>query len=278
MAKSQLNSRTFWRPKGSLRGVPVFLFHGITRTNNQMTRAQGRKYCITHAQFRGHLEMIRSQEYVVSTLGGFWQAGRQANEVNRTAVITFDDGHASDYEAAFPLLQQFGHHAEFFVNPGTINRPKFLSWSQIAEMHRAGMSFQSHGWDHVDLRVLSSRELYHQLRDSKGELQYRLGARVDVLSAPYGLVNRRIIEAALEVGYRAVCCSRNWPAQPGNCLINRVAVYSRTTTGQALRLLRGNPWSYAARLARAGLVCIPRQLLLSLRPELLTVRKSGAEA
>ena len=278
MAKSQLNSRTFWQSKCRLRGVPVFLYHGITRTNNQRTRAGGRKYCITYEQFRGHLQVIQSQKYVVSTLGSLWHAGRVSDEANRTTVITFDDGHASDYEAALPLLQQFGLRAEFFVNPATVNRPGFLSWPQIAEMHRAGMSFQSHGWDHVDLRALSSPELYHQLRDSKRELQGRLGANVDVLSAPYGLVNRRIIDAALEVGYRAICCSRSWPAQPGNCLINRVAVYSRTTTGQAQRLLRGNPWSYAAKLARAGLVCIPRRLLLSFWPKLLTVRKSGAEA
>ena len=215
MAKSQLNSRTFWRPKCSLRGVPVFLYHGITGTTSETTPAEERKYCITEEQLRSHLEVIHSQEYAITLLNSVWQHGGRANEANRTAVITFDDGHASDYEVAFPLFQRFGHCAEFFINTATVNRPGFLSWSRIAEMHRAGMSFQSHGWDHVDLCSVPPPELYHQLGDSKREMENRLGACVDILSAPYGLLNCRVIKAALEAGYRAVCCSRNWPAQPG---------------------------------------------------------------
>jgi len=211
MAKSQLNSRTLWPPKCSLRGVPVFLYHGIVGTTSQTTPTEERKYWITGVQFRNHLEVIHSQEYVLTPLDSVWQHGGQANEAIRTAVITFDDGHASDYEVAFPLIQRFGHRAEFFINTATVNRPGFLSWSQVAEMHRAGMSFQSHGWDHVDLCSLPPRELYHQLRDSKREMENRLGAGVDVLSAPYGLLNSRVTRAAVEVGYRAICCSRNWP-------------------------------------------------------------------
>jgi peptidoglycan/xylan/chitin deacetylase (PgdA/CDA1 family) len=278
MAKNQLNSHTSWRPKHGLRGVPVFLYHGITATNNQTTLAEGKKYWVTEDQFRDHLGVIHSQGYAVTKLNSVWQHGDRTNVGIRTTVITFDDGHASDYEVVFPLIQRFGHCAEFFINTATVNLPRFLSWSQIAEMHRAGMSIQSHGWDHVDLCSLPPRELYHQLRDSKWEMENRLGARVDVLSAPYGLLNSRVTRAAVEVGYRAICCSRNWPAQPGNCIINRVAVYSHTTAGQVGRLLRGNPGSYAARLARAAVLCIPKKLILSFRPELLTVHKSGVGA
>jgi peptidoglycan/xylan/chitin deacetylase (PgdA/CDA1 family) len=278
MAKSRLDSHTFPRRMYGLQGVPVFLYHGIIGTNNEPTPPEGKKYWITQEQFRSQLQVIQSHNHVVTTLSSFSQPSRPANEVIRNTIITFDDGRASDYEAAFPLLQHFGDRAEFFINPANVNRTGFLWWPQIAEMHRAGMSFQSHGWDHIDLCDLPSRELNHQLRDSKRELQNRLGARVDVLSVPYGLLNGRVFETALEVGYRAVCCSRNWPAKPENCIINRVAVYSHTTAGQVGRLLRGNPWSYAARAARSALLYVPKKLILSLRPQLVTVRKSGAKA
>ncbi len=278
MAKGQLDSRAFSRPKYSLRGVPVFLYHGITGKSNQTTPAEGKKYWITQEQFRSQLQVIESQQYVVTTLSTFSQPSRPANDAARNTIITFDDGHASDYEVAFPLLQHFGHCAEFFINPAVVNTAGFLSWLQIAEMHRAGMSFQSHGWDHIDLCDLPSRELNHQLRDSKRELQNRLGARVDVLSVPYGSLNGRVFDTAMEVGYRAVCCSRNWPAKPANSIINRVVVYSHTTVGQVGRFLRGNPWSYAARGIRAALLCVPKKLILSFRPQLITVRKSGAKA
>ena len=66
----------------------------------------------------------------------------QGKEQVQTLLKTFDDGRATDYEVAFPLLLAAGVRAEFFVNTATIERAGHLTWSQIMEMHRAGMSFQ----------------------------------------------------------------------------------------------------------------------------------------
>ena len=46
-------------------------------------------------------------------------------------------------EASLGLGEAAGARAEFFINTATIGQPGYLTWGQVAEMHRAGMSFQS---------------------------------------------------------------------------------------------------------------------------------------
>jgi len=201
-----------------------------------------------------------------------WDGAGTRNSVNAPVVLTFDDGLASHYEVAYPLLSRIGAKAEFFVNTATIGHPGYLTWPHIMEMHRAGMSFQSHGHDHVDLSRLSLRSLERRVVDSKHLIEDRLGCAVDFLAIPYGLVNNRVMEAALEAGYRAVCDSGGWPARPGGRRICRVPIYGHTTLREFRRLLSGNALTYAARQARALFVALPKRLLLHLAPARLGVR------
>jgi peptidoglycan/xylan/chitin deacetylase (PgdA/CDA1 family) len=189
-----------------------------------------------------------------------------------SVVLTFDDGRASDFEVAFPLLLEAGTRAEFFVNTAAIGRPGFLSWRQMAEMQARGMSFQSHGHDHVDLTPLPRRVVEWQLDESKRRLEDRLGSPVEFLAAPYGRLSRRVVEVAGQVGYRAVCTSRSWPARPGARLVDRIAIYRHTTPGEFSRLLGGHAIPYVIRAARATLLFAPKRLLLRRAPGRLGVQ------
>jgi hypothetical protein len=92
---------------------------------------------------------------------------------------------------------------------------------------------------------------------------------VDFLAAPYGLLNRRVVRAAREVGYRAVCTSWNWPARPGAATLGRLAVHDRTTPAEFSQLLQGRPAILARRMARALLAQVPKRILLRLKPSRL---------
>ena len=70
---------------------------------------------------------------------------------------------------------------------------------------------------------------------SSGELLAERARGVDFLAAPYGLLDRRVLDTAREVGYQAVCGSLSWPARPGAAIVNRVAVYRNTTTARYRR-------------------------------------------
>jgi peptidoglycan/xylan/chitin deacetylase (PgdA/CDA1 family) len=152
--------------------------------------------------------------------------------------ITFDDGHRSNYETAYPLLEQYGLRATFFVLAGCLGGSiEYLSWSQAREMVASGHRVQSHGWSHRLLTQCGPRELEEELSRSKQELENRLGIGVDSFSAPGGRWNERIVAAAARAGYKFMFHSNPW-MRPQNLegvrIQGRLMVTSRMD-GQALR-------------------------------------------
>jgi peptidoglycan/xylan/chitin deacetylase (PgdA/CDA1 family) len=252
-----------------LSGIPVLMYHGIAALGVGVD-VRDRKYWVAASSFRQQLEQLRHTGRRTVGLGTHWgrqRAGDGANDV----VLTFDDGRASDYEVAFPLLLEMGARAEFFVNTGTIGQPGHLTWAQIAEMQRAGMSFQSHGHDHIALLPLTRDMLHWQLRTSKQLLEDHLGRAVDFFAAPYGLLGRHVLETAFESGYAAVCNSRHWPAHVGARVVNRVAVHGDTSATQFAGLLEGDLSAYLPGFSLMAAKELPKRMLLRLRPEALGV-------
>jgi peptidoglycan/xylan/chitin deacetylase (PgdA/CDA1 family) len=247
--------------------VPVLMYHVVADA------APGRapdKYTVSTGQFREQIGLVERHGFRLSRLDELWDAPAPAPA--GAAVITFDDGEASHYTRAFPLLMERGGRADFFVNTATVGREGFLTWPQIAEMQRAGMGFHSHSHDHVVLLGLRPEALRRQLRDSRQALEDRLGAAVTFLAAPYGLLDRRVVSTALEAGYRAVCTSSSRPGRPGADTVGRLAVYPWTAPAEFVRLLRLRPGTLLRRRARETAVAAPKRVLLRVRPRWLGVQ------
>jgi len=264
-------SRSF---RGRFPRIPVLMYHAVG--DSPLSDAHEEKYRVSATQLRDHLKRITDAGYRCSLLGELWNSVVARIEKGSSVVLTFDDGRMSDYERAYPLLLEAGVRAEFFVNTGMIGLPGYLGWTQVAEMSRAGMSFQSHGHDHVALTRLGRAALQRQLRESRRQIEDRLGSPVKFLAVPYGFINGRVKELAHQAGYRAICSSRPWPARAGSTIIGRVAVDAATGPRELLRLVELDPVCYAARALRAGLVYFPRQLRLRLAPARFSVFAAGA--
>ncbi len=58
----------------------------------------------------------------------------------RHALVTFDDGYADNYAAAYPILRARGLSATFFVATGFVDRPCLPWWDEIAWMVRSSPS------------------------------------------------------------------------------------------------------------------------------------------
>lgn len=71
----------------------------------------------------------------------------------KPVVITLDDGYRDNYENAFPILQDAGMKATFFVVTDFIDegRAGYLDWEMVEEMASAGMRIEPHSKTHPDL-------------------------------------------------------------------------------------------------------------------------------
>jgi peptidoglycan/xylan/chitin deacetylase (PgdA/CDA1 family) len=259
-----------------LSGVTVFMYHGIGSAPG--VDHGDPRYWISGDLFRQHLAGIHDAGHRIALLGEVWSGVWPNGRGRPPIVLTFDDGRASDYEVAYPLLLEAEARAEFFLNTHTIGRPGYLTWTQVAEMQRQGMSFQSHGDRHVVLLGLPRPALDRELRRPKLVLEDRLGGPVDFLAAPYGLFDRRVVSVARTVGYRAVCTSRCWPARPGASTVNRVAVYPDTTSTRFAAFLDQSPLHHLPDLVRTALLHLPKRAALKLCPGLLGVGRAAEGA
>lgn len=234
----------------TLRGVPVLQYDGLGTALPADVEERLANHWITPVALGRQLGVMRELGHRVVKLYDAWARDDEEWPARSPVVLTFDDGRAADYEVVFPLLLAAGVRAEFFINTATIGHRGYLTWSRIAEMQRAGMSFQSHSHDHVALPTLPTRHLSNELRISKRLIEDRVGRVVDFLAAPHGLVDRRVVDAAQDAGYQAVCASRGWPARPGAAIVNRVTVLRDTTEPQFGALLARRPRAYIPAIAR----------------------------
>jgi peptidoglycan/xylan/chitin deacetylase (PgdA/CDA1 family) len=259
VAARELTARP--RARFTLSGTPVLMYHALTTGRPDATAASyDARYCVTADTFAQHLRAIRATGRSVVDLDALERA-----DARTAAVVTFDDGLASDHDVAVPRLREAGMTATFFVNSSTIGRPGHLGWPEMRAMHAGGMSFGSHGHDHVYLTRLSPHALDAQLRLSKARIEDGVGTAVHFVAVPFGDCNARVVTAAHAAGYHGVCTSLAWPARRGASTINRIAIGAHTSPAEVEAIVAAEVWPFLRRGLRAVAVYAPKRARLALR-------------
>lgn len=93
-------------------------------------------------------------------------AGAAGPVPDKLVVLTFDDSSASHHAVAAPVLKRYGFGATFFITEGftfRANKKDYLTWEQIAELHREGFEIGNHTRDHLGITERTVSRLAEQL-------------------------------------------------------------------------------------------------------------------
>ena len=123
----------------------------------------------------------------------------------RSAAITFDDGYEGTATIAWPLLKRFTMPATVFVTPTEVGRAGFMTWEQVAQVSREGMTIGSHTMHHSYVPLIPRERLSEELVSSKHLLEERLNRPIDFLSYPVGGFTPEAQAMIRQAGYRAAC-------------------------------------------------------------------------
>lgn len=85
---------------------------------------------------------------------------------DKLVVLTFDDSSASHSTIAAPLLKRYGFGATFFITEGftfPTNKRDYMTWEQIAALHRDGFEIGNHTRDHLSMSEKKVPQLAEQL-------------------------------------------------------------------------------------------------------------------
>lgn len=127
----------------------------------------------------------------------------------KPVVLTFDDGWENQYTYAFPLLKKYKVTATFFIFTNAIGHQHFLSWEQIKELDRFGMTIAGHTKSHPYLfRIKDRAILTDEVAGGKKILEAGLGKPVELFAYPFGYFNDLIISVVQEAGFKAARTSR----------------------------------------------------------------------
>lgn len=176
-------------------GLPILMFHAIDDA--------AAPSCFPPRQFRRAMAELHAHGYRTlrfSEAAAHLQTSRPLPE--RCVALTFDDGDASVYERAWPVLQELGMTATVFIMPEaarattgehvrTFHCRRLLNSGEILEMHRLGIEFGAHTLHHRVLTRLPSAHIEDEILHSRMAIESLLGAKVSSFAYPYGRHDRR---------------------------------------------------------------------------------------
>jgi len=184
--------------------VLILIYHQI----RELTPNDGplsRQFIVSPAVFENQLQSLAAagfQTISFADLADFFN-GDYSLPV-KPVIITFDDGTASQFENAFPLLQKYGLTATFFVFTNALSRnDRYLTWEQLKQMADAGMEIGSHGKLHQYMGKQETEEALEEIFGSKQELEEHLDKKISAIAYPFGSKSEAVIEQVKAAGYLA---------------------------------------------------------------------------
>lgn len=214
------------------------------------------RFAVRHRNFEEQLDLIRDCGYRGCSI-----AAALTTPAERQLAISFDDGNLGQFTRAFPALVARGMTATFFVTTSWVGKPEYMTWAQLQEMKRAGMSVQSHTRTHPFLSELGAQALREELRGSKAELDDALEQATDMLALPGGDFPPSGLRCIVrESGYHVVATSR-WgtnrgraPAGTEPLYLCRCTVQGAPGPGYVRRILAADRWLGGQRRLREAVL------------------------
>lgn len=86
---------------------------------------------------------------------------------DKLVVLTFDDAVLSHYTNVAPLLKKYKFGATFFIaeflKPAFSDKTLYLSWTQIAKLHKMGFEIANHTQNHTHVNKMDSEHFVEEL-------------------------------------------------------------------------------------------------------------------
>jgi peptidoglycan/xylan/chitin deacetylase (PgdA/CDA1 family) len=263
--------------------LAVLMYHEVSDSLEGVPVGH-RPYVLPTASFERQLQAMTAAGVRGTRLDAHLPAVGQTAPLSaqRCCVLTFDDGHESNYSKVMPLLETLRFQATFFVTTGWVGQRPYMTWAEIRGLVAAGMEVGSHSVSHRPPASLSREELERELRDSKKAIEDALGTRVLSASSPTGFTNVDMIPVAREAGYLALCFGHIglWTDPAEAFGIPRIPVKRDTSAEHLRKLVLGDPglirrlrWTQVVRDGLKRALGVERYL--ALRKWLLHGRRAG---
>jgi peptidoglycan/xylan/chitin deacetylase (PgdA/CDA1 family) len=204
----------------SEQSVPILMYHSIADEDESKAHAYYRTKT-SPARFAAQQKYLHERGYKTCSLAqAIQQLQKPTPAADKLVVITFDDGFGNFYQHAFPILNQYGFSATVFLptayigdRPVSFKGTDCLTWEEVRELNRQGISFGSHTVTHPQLHELSRRKIQDEIVNSRKTIEEKLGCAVESFAYPYAFPQtdtdfKKMLRDALHLaGYQNGVCT-----------------------------------------------------------------------
>jgi peptidoglycan/xylan/chitin deacetylase (PgdA/CDA1 family) len=181
----------------------VLMYHHVSSSTPPSTS-------ISPEDFAKHMEYVNTHFNVISlkTAIDKLKSGKKLNP--NSLVITFDDGYRNILENGHPILSSLNFPYTIFINPGRIGIEKGqLSWDEVIDMQKQGVTFANHTMDHLHLLDKLPEETENQwiirvwqnISEAQQHIEEKLGKAPKWLAYPFGEYNETLANKMAAEGY-----------------------------------------------------------------------------
>ncbi len=183
--------------------VPILMYHYISVPPDNADKYR-RDLSVTPVEFERQMSYLAENGFETVDLYDLSLAITSKKELpEKPVIITFDDGYVDNFENAFPILQNRGQKATFFVITDFIDkeRPGYLDWEMIEEMADAGMRIESHSKTHPDLSIAERDYIVYEILGSQETIAAHIGYSPRYFCYPGGRYNEEVKTIVEELGF-----------------------------------------------------------------------------
>lgn len=189
------------------RGVAVLAYHLVGEGTQSPVD-------IPLTEFRRQMDVLHSRCRVVSLDAAMSSSSEIAHDDRPAVVLTFDDAYLNFRTQAWPILAERNFPVVLYVPVAFVNgdapcpiRGTALpacSWTDLVSLSAEGVGIGSHTVSHVNLARASLEVVDRELRESRQELEQRVGVPVTSFCYPQAKWTRGVLRRVRSVFDSAV--------------------------------------------------------------------------
>ncbi len=184
-----------WRRRGGDgAGLRILFYHRISDDRDLLA--------VRPSRFAGHMAVLDAAGYEVVDVVTAARRLVAGTRMDRVLALCFDDGYCDVAEHALPVLERHGFRATVFVATGVAagrarftwyaHQPPVLGWADITALdRRSALRFEAHSVTHPNLLTVDADRAWHEIEESKRELEDHLGRAVEAFCYPAGCFGAR---------------------------------------------------------------------------------------
>ncbi|GAA0359009.1 hypothetical protein GCM10009092_24050 [Bowmanella denitrificans] len=213
--------------------VPILCYHQFTQKDKSTN-----SMVVTARAFEKQMAYLKEHGYQVVTLDDVADfLNGEKNLPDKAVVITIDDGYASYYQVAYPILKKYGYPSTLFVYTDFVGIGRSLSWQQINELNEdPQVSIQSHSKSHSNLAASQDEttndylfRLTQEVEKPDQILRHKTQKDISHFAYPYGNSSPELVKLLKDRDYQLALTVRKGsnPSFAAPYLLRRTMIYGQ---------------------------------------------------